>query len=129
MTRADAARVLDVNKSTISRWVEKHPALLGDDGLVSLSELRAHRAQMINPALQTAVRNEAVRPRPAARADAQPSLNDHRARSERAKAVQNELDLADRLKLTLVREDVERQIAAAGEVIKRRAGELAKDRA
>lgn len=56
-------------------------------------------------------------------------MNDHRARGELAKAITSELDLADRLKLTLVRQDVEDQIATAGEVLKRKAAEIAKDRA
>lgn len=129
VTRAEAARALGVAKGTVWNWVKNHPALLGDDGLVDLGELRAHREQVANPALQTRLKSKA-----AAEPDAEPAsraggavLNGHRARGEAAKAIHAELDLAERLKLTLVREDVEAQIASAGEVIKRKADEMAKD--
>lgn len=124
VTRADAARQIGVNKGTISRWIQKHPALLGDDGLVSVEELTRHRDQVVNPALQT---------KGTASADRQenqgPSLNDHRSRKERAVAYDAELDLADRLKLTLLREDVERSVAEAGEMIRQKASQISRDRA
>jgi hypothetical protein len=127
VTRAEAARTLGVSKGTVWNWVNKHPALLGDDGLIDLVELRSHRDQVANPALQTRLKAKPVSD-PAARAGG-PVLNDHRARGEAAKAITAELDLADRLKLTLSRADVESQIGQAGEILKRKAAELAKDRA
>lgn len=134
MTRAAAARELGLDKSTLTRWVQKHPALVDDDGLVDITELRAHRDAVVNPKLQT--RGKAA----AAQSTAKPTakgpetgiastMNDHRARGEHAKAITAELDLADRLKMTLVRQDVEAQIATAGEVLKRKAAEIAKERA
>jgi len=127
MTRAAAARELQIDKSTLTRWVQKHPALVGDDGLVDLAELRDHRDQVANPALQTRLKHRT--PAATRESPGRESLNDHRSRGEAAKAVSAELDLADRLKLTLSRQDVESQIAQAGELLKRKASELAKDRA
>jgi len=130
MTRAAAARELGIDKSTLTRWVQKHPALVGDDGLVDLAELREHRDAVVNPKMQTrgggaGTPSQSASPRSGGAA----AVNDHRARGEAAKAITAELDLADRLKMTLVRADVESQIAQAGEVLKRTAAELAKDRA
>lgn len=122
--------MLNINRSTLTRWIGKHPALLDDDGLVDPVELQEHRAAVANPKLQTRVTPSRIAGGDAApRAPALSSMNDHRTRGEAAKAINAELDLADRLRLTLVREDVESQIAAAGEVLKRKASELAKDRA
>lgn len=132
MTRAEAARMLSINKSTLTRWIEKHPALLGDDGLVDLTELREHRDAVANPKLQTrgpVARGQAQETEAPGRSSGAAAVNDHRARGEAAKAITAELDLATRLKLTLVRADVESQIAQAGEVLKRKAAELAKDKA
>lgn len=141
VTRAEAARRLNINRSTLTRWIDKHPALLDNDGLVDPVELQKHRDAVANPKLQT--RGNPARldsgaetgteaggeaaPRTPATARGSSSLNDHRARGEAAKAITAELDLADRLKLTLVRADVEAQIASAGELIKRKADEMAKD--
>ncbi|GEM_PF-7006193 len=122
--------MLNINRSTLTRWIEKHPALLGDDGLVDPAVLQEHRDSVANPKLQTRgnpVRlSESPSERPAAGNQA---LNDHRARGEAAKAITAELDLADRLKMTLERSRVESEIAAAGEILKRKASEIAKDRA
>lgn len=140
VTRAKAARLLGVDKSTMTRWVQHHPALLGDDGLVDLQQLRQHRDTVINPKLQT---RKAARPRPAgaeeggaatgiaaaAPAPAGPNLNLHRERGEYAKAVNQELDLAERLKLTLVRAEVESAVKDAGEALRRTAATIARDEA
>lgn len=133
VSRAEAARMLNIDKSTLTRWIQKHPALLGDDGMVDVVELREHRDAVANPKLQT--RGAAARGAAAAPPQGQSgsggaaAVNDHRARGEAAKAITAELDLAERLKLTLVRSDVESQIAQAGEVLKRKAAELAKNKA
>lgn len=133
VSRAEAARMLNIDKSTLTRWIQKHPALLGDDGLVDVAELRQHRDSVANPKLQTrgaAARGAAGSQQPSqAGGGGAAAVNTHRARGEAAKAITAELDLADRLKLTLVRSDVEAHIAQAGEVLKRKAAELAKDKA
>ncbi len=128
MTRAAAARELGIDKSTLTRWVQKHPALVGDDGLVDLAELREHRDAVANPKLQTRGGGASAQTGQI-RGSGATAVNDHRARGEAAKAISAELDLADRLKLTLVRADVESQIAQAGEVLRRKAAEIAKERA
>lgn len=127
VTRAKAARLLGVDKSTMTRWVQHHPALLGDDGLVDLQQLRQHRDTVINPKLQT--RKAATGIAAAAPAPAGPNLNLHRERGEYAKAVNQELDLAERLKLTLVRAEVESAVKDAGEALRRTAATIARDEA
>lgn len=134
VTRAEAARQLGHDRATVTRWVQKHPALLDSEGLVSVEELRRHRDATINPKLQTrfpAAPRDAKGPDTAAEPgdEAPQTLNDHRSRTEAARAVEAELDLADRLGLTLKREDVENAVALAGETIRQRAGQLARDRA
>lgn len=132
VTQAEAARQLDVNRSTISRWVKQHPALADESGQVDLDQLRRHRETQIHPGNQTKAKasaSGAAKPR-AGRAAVRPAaLNDHRARREEANATAAELDLADRLKLTLRREDVESAAADAGEAIKQRAFQLVRDKA
>ena len=53
VTQAEAARTLGMHKSTVTRWVQKHPALLDDAGLVSIDDLRRHRDETVNPKLIT----------------------------------------------------------------------------
>lgn len=124
MTRAEAARALGVNKSTIVRWCAQHPALLGDDRLVDLEELKRHRLEHADPSLQTMLGKSVT-----AMPSDQGSFNEHRARSERARAQTSELDLAERLSLTLRRDDVESAIAEAAEIIKQTGHQLARDSA
>lgn len=123
--------MLNINRSTLTRWIEKHPALLDDDGLVDPAQLQEHRDAVANPKLQTRGNPIRITERsgPADPAAGKVALNDHRARGEAAKAITAELDLADRLKMTLERAKVEAEIAAAGEILKRKASEIAKDRA
>ena len=133
-SRAQAARELGLDKATITRWCQKHPALLDENGLVSVEELREHRLTVVNPKLQTRVSSQAApavetAAIPATPDQAGPSLNDHRTRKERAQADDAELDLAERLGLTLRREDVERAIAEAGDVMRKTAAQMVRDRA
>jgi len=130
MTRVAAARALGVNKATVTKWVQKHPALLGDDGLLDLDELKAHRAQVVDQRLATSGRaaagSEMVEDRrPSSRA----SANDFRARTEAAKAEAAELDLAERLGRTLRRDEVESAIADAVTAMADTAATLARERA
>lgn len=120
VTAAEAARALKVNRSTVSRWLQKNPALVDADGRVSVEELRRHREAVIDPRLQTNTAERAAEPAPAPAPERQaaPSINDHKARLERAKADEAELDLAERLGQTLVRADVERAIGEAGEQLR-----------
>lgn len=131
VTRSEAARELGLDKATVTRWVQKNPALLDEGGLVNVDDLRAHRETVINPKLQTrgpAVPRAAARTAPPADRVA-PSMNDHRARSEAAKAEVAELDLAERLGRTLRREDVEAAVVHAADILQQTAGQLARDRA
>jgi hypothetical protein len=134
VTRAEAARVLGLDKSTITRWVQSHPALLDDAGRVSVDEMRRHRDTVINVKLQTRGAGDQAslvpsgRPAPRAPAAA-PSINDHRSRTEAARAETAELDLAERLGRTLWREDVEKAVIDAAEVLQKLAGQLARDQA
>lgn len=132
VSQAEAARRLDVNRSTISRWVKNHPALADEAGRVDLEELRRHRETQIHPGNQTKTRAKKSTPADASGKSAgraPEALNDHRARRENANAANAELDLADRLKLTVRREDVEAAAADAGEAIKQRAFQIVRDKA
>jgi len=131
VTRAEAARQLGLDKSTITRWVKKHPALLDAHNRVSVAELERHRDTVVNPALQTRKVAAGDEPAPSRRREtpAGPSLNDQRARSAAAKATSDELDLADRLKMTLRREEVEAAVAEAGDLMRQKAAQLVRDRA
>jgi hypothetical protein len=123
MTRAEAAMRLGVHKSTIKRWCDKHPSLIQEDGLVDLGELERHRAEHAHPGLQTRMGHQ---PAPM---QTQGTLNDHRERNEKARAETAELDLAERLGLTLRRDEVEAAIAEAAEIMKQTAMQLARDNA
>ena len=131
VTRAEAARRLGVHKSTIKRWCDKHPALIGPDGLVDPEEIRAHYETVAHPGLQA----RRGRPAEAAPDPVQPpregaaTLNDHRSRSEKAKADSAELDLAERLGQTLRRDQVEAAVAEAAEILRQAAGQAARDAA
>jgi hypothetical protein len=118
VTRAEAARALALNRATVTRLVQKNPALLDDAGRVDLDELRQLRDATVNPKLQTK-----------GAAAAGPTLNDTRSRTEAAKAETAELDLADRLGLTLRRDEVESAVAAAGAELRQVAFQMARDRA
>lgn len=119
VTRAEAARELALNRATITRLVQKNPALLDDDGKVSIQELLELRDATVNPKLQTRTKDTAP----------QSTLNDTRARTESAKAETAELDLAERLGLTLRRDEVEGAIAAAGAELRQLAFQMVRDRA
>ena len=119
VTRAEAARELALNRATITRLVQKNPALLDDHGKVSIQELLELRDATVNPKLQTRSRDDAKRG----------TLNETRERTENAKAETAELDLAERLGLTLRRDEVEAAIAAAGAELRQMAFQMVRDRA
>ncbi|XAI95597.1 hypothetical protein [Nostoc phage Nsp-JY21] len=118
VTRAEAARELALNRATITRLVQSNPALLDDDGKVSIEEIAALRDATVNPKLQTKGGAAPAR-----------ALNDTRNRTESAKAQTAELDLAERLGLTLRRDEVESAIAAAGAELRQTAFQMVRDRA
>lgn len=128
VSQAEAARTMNVARSTISRWVKKNPALADENGKVSVDDLRAYQRDVVNPANQTKVKGANPAPKVVA---SQPGaeLNDHRARKERATAAAAELDLAERLGKTVSRDEVEAAAAEAGEVLKNTAMSLVRDRA
>lgn len=129
VNQAEVARRLGVNRSTVKRWLDKHPALMDEDGLVDVDQFRAHRDAVANPGNQTRTKSAKTDPRSSEPLSGLPSLNDHRARSAAAAAMGAELDLAARLKMTLLREEVEVAAADAGEVLKQTAAQLARDKA
>lgn len=116
--------MLGVDKATVTRLVQQQPALLGEDGLVDPEELRRVREATRHPGLQT--RGAAAAPAGNGRSA---GLNAVRERTEQAKAQTAELDLAERLGLTLRRDDVVASVAAAGQVMKQTASQLARDAA
>lgn len=125
VTPAEAARQLGCNRATVGRWVKKNEALTDENGLVSVEELRRFRAEVVNPANATrgpATGDEPQTPRG-------PSMNDHRARRERAQADEAELDLADRLGRTLDRRQVEIAVGDAVDAMRQAALQAARDRA
>lgn len=133
VTRAAAARELGLNKATVTRWVQKHPALLDELGHVSIEDLRQHRDTVINVKLQTrgpslVAMAPSREPRLAPEAPV-PTMNSHRVRTEAAKAETAELDLADRLGQTLWRKDVEAAVVQAADILQQKAGQLVRERA
>lgn len=56
-------------------------------------------------------------------------MNDHKTRRERAMADDAELDLAERLGVTLQRREVESAVAEAAELLKQTATQMIRDRA
>lgn len=125
VTQAELARLERCARSTVSRWIAKHPALADDQGLVDPDEYRQHRAQIINPGNQT----KGAQAIPDGPSGNNPSLNDHRTRRAKADAAEAELDLAERLGMTLRRDQVEAAAADAGEVLKQKAAQLVRDKA
>ena len=127
VTPAEAARQLDCNRATVGRWIKKNQALADADGLVSIEELRRYRSEVLNP------RNVTRGPRAEAGGEAPlsrgPSMNDHRARRERAQADEAELDLAERLGRTLDRRQVEIAIGDAAERMRQAGLQAARDNA
>lgn len=117
VSRAEAARRLSVDRATVTRLVQSHPSLLDDAGLVNPEEIEALRRGTVNPALATKSRQP------------DPTLNDMRQRTETARTAVVELDLADRLGMTLQRADVERQVMAAGQAFNQACAHMSRDRA
>ena len=118
VTRAAAARALGVDRATITRICKAHPSLLDDAGRVIAAEIDQLRRATVNPALATRAKDA-----PAS------TLNATRERSETAKAAVMELDLAERLGLTLQVSDVQQQVMAAGQAFNQACAHLARDRA
>lgn len=138
VTRAEAARQLGLHKSTLSRLCRDNPALLDEAGRVDVGEIRALRQAVINPKLQTRGPGapEAGPPEPQPEPDPGPApqpsgttLNASRERVEEARAIEAELNLAERLGRTLRKSEVEAAIAEAGEAVRQRAAQVARDRA
>ena len=127
VTPAEAARQLGCNRATVGRWIKKNEALADAEGLVSVDELRRYRAEVLNPG------NVTRGPRAADSGEAAPargpSMNDHRARRERAQADEAELDLAERLGRTLDRRQVEIAIGEAAERMRQAGLQAARDNA
>ncbi len=100
--------------------------MLGDDGLVSVTEIAQLRQAVVNPKMQTRTGKQAAGAAPGGMVEA---LNGARGRSEAAKAQMAEMDLAERLGRTLRRDDVEAAVAAAGNLLRQNAFAIAIARA
>lgn len=99
---SEAAQRLGLERSTLSRYVKQHadalaPQKSGRETLVDFDALKAHRDENIRLA-------EAA---PAARARHPGGRNDEQAMRTRVQRQIGELDLADRLRLTVPRAEVE----------------------
>lgn len=125
VSRAEAARQIGVDKATITRLCKANPALLDDAGQVSVAEIASLRQATVNPKLQTRTGPQGK----VSSADDVQNLNSARNRAETVKAEIAEMDLADRLGRTLRREDVENAVAAAGNILRQNAFQVARDRA
>jgi hypothetical protein len=125
VSRAEAARQIGVDKSTITRLVKDNPALLDDAGHVSVSEIAQLRHATVNPKLQTRTGKQ----NPVPDFGEVRALNGARGRAETAKAEMAEMNLAERLGQTLRRDDVEIAVAAAGNLLRQNAFAVARDRA
>ena len=115
MTARAAASRLGVHESTVSRWLQRHPALRGADGLVDLAELTKHRDALLNPALQRRPNAASVRADDggAGRPVQLAAYSDPRARRGRVQADTAELEMAERLGRTVARARVEMAAAEA----------------
>jgi parvulin-like peptidyl-prolyl isomerase len=129
VTRAEAARQLGVNRSTVTRWCNGHPALVDENDLVSVDELRAHREAVIDPRLQTNGARPAPQQPAAGSAPPAVGINDHKARHELARAQSAELDLAERLGMTIERRKVAAAVAEAAEMVRQAVAQAARDQA
>ena len=129
VTRADAARELGLNRSTLTRWCGKHPSLVDDQGLVSVEELREHRQTVVNPALQTRGGEGAAGQGQSASETAMSNLNTDRARRERSRADLEELQLAEKMGQTLRRDGVEAALQGAAETIRQTGTQIVRDNA
>lgn len=119
-SKAEAARLLGINKATVTRWCQSHPALVDEAGTVDPEELRRHRDATIDPRLQT--KTAAPRTQPG-------TLNDHKTRRERATADDAELELAKKLRLTVERRKVEAALAEAKEILAQALAQQLRDQA
>ncbi len=104
VSRAEAARQVGVSPATITRLVQSHPELLDDEGRVSIAEVNEVRK---------VGRLAVERPR---------------VRSDNAKAEMAEMDLAKRQAKTLRRADVEAALAMSGDILRKTAFALTRDR-
>ena len=88
-----AAQALGINRSSLKRYLDQYPELLGDDGKVDLEQVRQHRAD--NPNVADAVRK--VEQRQVVRSKPEAGRTGAKSRLEEARAVEAEIDLAERL--------------------------------
>lgn len=103
----EAARVLGVERSTLSRYISRHaealkPQKLGRDTLVDLEALKAHRGENIRlDQVQVTPAGEATRPR------FQGTRSDEVALKTKAQRQLHELELAKQLNAVVPRQEVE----------------------
>lgn len=125
----DAADVIGVSHSTVSRYLKRYPDLnRGTAGrpLVDVDEYRLHRGENIHvpasgDAPTPAVPAVPADPASASAADADadvPSYNKEKARREKANATTAELNLAERLGKVVPRDEVEATIFEAGQALR-----------
>lgn len=111
---AQAAQELGINRSSLKRYLDQYPELLGEDGKVDLEQLRQHRAD--NPNVADAVRK--VEQRQAARPKADSGRTHAKSRLDETKAIQADLDLAERLNQVVDPGEVIDAISEAGNYLR-----------
>lgn len=147
---AEAARRLGVNRSTLSRYFRRYPELVGSDGLVSIAEVRQHRADNVNgvksanyrgggeiageapePAVEDtealAEAPDAEAGAPAASGRAGVTYADAKRRREEAAAHKAELDLAERLGQLTPKDEIEGRAADLAQQVRERAGQVVRE--
>jgi hypothetical protein len=114
-----AAQELGINRSSLKRYLDQYPELLGDDGKVDLAQLRAHRAD--NPNVADAVRKveqrHATQPKPA---ETGAGRTHAKSRLDETKAIQADLDLAERLNQVVDPGEIVDAISEAGNYLRER---------
>jgi hypothetical protein len=113
-----AAQELGINRSSLKRYLDQYPELL-DNGTVDLEQLRRHRAD--NPNVADAVKKVAQRQatRPKA-SDSAGGRSHAKSRLDETKAIQADLDLAERLNQVVDPGEVVDAISEAGNYLRER---------
>jgi hypothetical protein len=114
-----AALGLGINRSTLKRYLDQYPELLGDDGKVDLEQLRKHRTD--NPNVADAVRKveqrHATQPKPSETGSGRTHA---KSRLDETKAIQADLDLAERLNQVVDPGEIVDAISEAGNYLRER---------
>ncbi len=116
LKQARAAEALGINRSSLKRYLDRYPELMGEDGKVDLDRVRQHRAD--NPDVVDAARK--VEEHKVARPKADGRRMETKSRLDEAKAQQAELDLAERLGQVVDPGEMLDAVAEAGNFLRER---------